>query len=156
MQAELLKVIEANLPAEVGKTLQKRLEEAEKESLELKSATVEIKNLKKLLTEAQEMIVKFEGREQMVLDQANANDQKEKALNKREALLDKSNSELKASEAEKRADQLKEVLGGEQNQGQYTTDYNNGQNITKATNFPSSKETHEEITKETHEEITNE
>ena len=42
MQAELLKVIEANLPAEVGKTLQKRLEQAE--AWELENATLKRDN----------------------------------------------------------------------------------------------------------------
>ncbi len=161
MQQDLLQAIEANLPAEVGRNLRKRLEQAEAWESENGTLKRDNKALKKENKEMDDKMIDMTGREKMVLDQANANGKKEKELNIRENQFAKDSAEVRATEAEKRADQLKEVLGvvfkspvykrtyGEQNDGNYTSDYDvNGRNRSVPTNFPSSKETHEEITNE--------
>jgi len=111
MKAELLKVIEANLPAQVGKTLQKRLEQADAWEEENKALKEENEALKKENKEMDDKMIDVKGREEMVIGQANANDFKSKELDEREMKLNGTINELKVTEAERRADQLMEVLG---------------------------------------------
>lgn len=160
MQQELLQVIEKNLPSEVGKTLQKRLALCDDLEIQVANWKTEFEKLKTATAEVTEKYNILKGREVSIIDQANANDKKEKELQQKEIKLDKSNAELKAAESEKRADQLKEVLGivfrspiykrtyQENNNGTCFSDYNNGQNKTIPAIIPQNKNTIEEIINE--------
>ena len=160
MQQELLQVIEKNLPLEVGEVLRKRLEQADKDAKTAELLLVKNTDLERLLSQSSAMIAKFQNRETAVMESAAINAKTEIDLHKRENDLAKTLADLKATEAEKRADQLKEVLGvvfrspvykrnySEKTDGNSVSSYENGQTVTRPTNFPYSRETKEEITNE--------
>ena len=151
MQDQLLQVIEKNLPSEVGKTLQKKLEQAGQDEESLRQAIIRIESLVQSNKKLEEENKSLKDERDNILTVESLNIKTEKELQKKQIELDKSMAELKSQEAEKRADQLKEVLGivfkspvyrrqyNESNCGTSNSDYNNGQNKTVPLNIPSSK-----------------
>ena len=160
MLEELRKVIEANLPSEVGKTLQNRLAEAEKLEVENGKLKKENSDLDDQNQALKSENAALKGKSDSVWAQGALNVTKDSELTTRENKLERTLAELRAAESEKRAEGLKEVLGivfkspvyrrsyTEQNDGNSVTDYVNGQTVNKPTNFPYMTNTKEEITNE--------
>lgn len=160
MKEELLKVIEANLPAEVGKTLQIRLADAERLEKENERFKQDVSTLSDQNLALEKENERLKKREEAVHSVASLNEAREKTLNDRENKLERTLAENRAEESEKRAEGLKEVLGivfkspvykrsySERNDGQSIGNYVNGQCTNEPSRFPLQKDTHEEITNE--------
>lgn len=117
MQDQILQVINANLPAEVGNALKLRLEQAEAHEKENQDLLKKIASCEKENTKLRE-------RDKMVTELASsaakemADAQEREALNKemyagllkREAVFDKEIAELKAESATWRVQDMKEVV----------------------------------------------
>lgn len=110
MQNDILQVIEKNLPLEVGKTLQKRLQEADTERQELLKIKQDHENLKEALEKVKAENQLLLSQKNVVLEQARVNEQKEKSLYKSEVSLEKTLAQAKAEEVEKRNGVLLEVV----------------------------------------------
>jgi len=111
MLEEINKIIEKNLPQEVGKVLQERLTVAESESLELKDLKENFKAQTKNYGECLERLENLRGKESEITAREKNVVTQEKELSKRENELAKTLAELKAAEAEKRAEGIKEIVG---------------------------------------------
>jgi predicted RNase H-like nuclease (RuvC/YqgF family) len=161
IQEELQKVIEKNLPTEVGKILQDRLLQADEDAKTVKSLSKENEDLKIKNNEIAKEITKLHEERNAVIVQLEVNNRKEKELEKKENELDKKTAEYQLEEVKLRNVQLIDMLKivfkspaykrsyQENNDGTSEYSYDSmGRNTSIPKHIPSSKIITEEIIEE--------
>ncbi len=102
MEAEIKKIIEENLPAQVGDVLKKRLEQADRDVDTIKTLETNLKKRTGELKEANKEIETL--RERWLRDDELK--QRDETLTKRENKINVFQAELRAQEAQNRADEI--------------------------------------------------
>lgn len=107
MNEEIKKIIEKNLPAQVGDVLKQRLEQAEKDAVILKQQEEALISRNATIAGFEKQIAEYKK-----LDERNNKlEEREKAVETKERNSKVFEAELKATEAEKRANELFGFVG---------------------------------------------